>query len=90
MSYILRRVRPANLMNWIKANAPASARPTVVESWNSYLRANGGTGQTTGELEATFLAAQLATGGTRKDAWVVYLSANTGATHKEKARNKYQ
>jgi len=77
-------------MNWIATNAPASIRPTVMESWFAYLRANGGTGLTQHDLEQSFLTAQAVGPGTLTDRWNAYLAAQPGTTPAEKGRNKYR
>lgn len=88
MSYILRNVRPSDLQNWIKNNAPGSLKATARESWRAYLAANGGTGGTIVDQENKFLSAQA--GSTLSDKWGNYLSAQTGKKGKEKARNLYK
>lgn len=87
MSYILNTVRPANLQNWISVNSIPSIRATPRESWKAYLANNGAVGQSTSELEFSFLTAQ--PGNTLADKWGSYLTAQAGDTTRQKARNLY-
>jgi Sec7-like guanine-nucleotide exchange factor len=89
MSYILRTVRPANLQNWIAANASGSLKATARESWRAYLLANSGVGQSLRDLEMSFLAAAGSSGGTLHDRWSANLTAQSGSKGAEKARSKY-
>lgn len=90
MSYILRTVRPSAVQAWIAANAPGSLKATARESWRAYLAANSGTGQSTQQLERSFLVALGKTGGTLADQWNNQLSGATGNKGPEKARNTYK
>lgn len=90
MSYILRNVRPAALQNWIATNAAGSLKATARESWRAYLAANSGVGQSTRDLEMSFLAAAGSSGATLSDRWGAYLTAETGNKGREKARSRYK
>lgn len=90
MSYILRNVRPADIQNWIAANAPGSLKATARESWRAYLAANSGTGQSIRDLEMSFLANLSRTGGTLADRWGQELAGQSGSKGREKAKAKYK
>lgn len=90
MSFILTAVSPANLQNWIAANAPASLKPTARQSWGAFLAANGGTGKTMYDLEHSYLTAQAIAAGTTYDRWNAKLAATGGKSGHEKARNFYK
>lgn len=88
MSYVLRVVRPANLMNWIKTNAAGSVRGTPRDSWRAYLVAQGATGKTIGDMERSFVAAQ--PGQKLSEKWANYAAAQLGTKGKEKIKNLYK
>lgn len=88
MSYITANVPSDQLMNFIKTNAAGSIRGTVGDSWRAYLVAQGATGQTLYDLEASYLVAQ--PGKTLHDKWAAFNSAQGGSTGKEKARTRYK
>ena len=90
MSFILQVVRPDNLQNWIRVNAPGSFKATAGDSWRAYLSANGGTGKTLYDLEHSFLTAAAVATGPDHDRWNTKLTATTGKNGSEKARNFYK
>jgi hypothetical protein len=81
-----------DLQNWIRVNAAGSLKTVPKDSWRAYLLANGGTGKTIADLEASFLIAALATGKTLHDMWGSYLSGlgQAGGKNEEKARGRYK
>lgn len=90
MSFILQRVRPANIQAWIAVNAAGSLKNTATESWRAYLAANSGTGASISSLEKSFLSAAGSTQPTLHDAWGTYNSAQSGSQTNEKCRSKYK
>ena len=88
MSYILRTVKPSNLMNWIKTNAPGSLRATAGDSWRAYLIAQTANAGTLTDMENKFITAN--PGSTLHDKWGGQVSATPGSRTEEKCRNLYK
>jgi hypothetical protein len=88
MSYILRTVKPSNLMSWIKTNDPGSLRATAHDSWRAYLIGQTANAGTVTDMENKFTTAFA--GSTLHDKWAGKVSATPGSKTEEKCRNLYR